>query len=84
MDPLEKVLYLQSNWNSVTECLALSMGVSSPKSFHCVGAGLFSRLPIHLVCRPELLTCGHVHSVLEVHSVKYFHVHVLDRPVLLS
>ena len=36
--PLENVLYLQSNWNNVTECLALSMGVCSQKSFHCVGA----------------------------------------------
>ena len=34
--PLENVLYLQSNWNIVTECLALSMGVCSQKSFHCV------------------------------------------------
>ena len=38
MGPLENVLYFQSNWNIVTECLALSMGVSSLKSFHCVGA----------------------------------------------
>ena len=35
--PLENVLYLQSNQNSVTECLALSMGVCS-QSFHCTGA----------------------------------------------
>ena len=38
MLPLENVLYLQSNSNSVTECLALSMGVCSQKSFYCVGA----------------------------------------------
>ena len=38
MGPLENVLYLQSNWNIVTESLALSMGVCSQKSFHCVGA----------------------------------------------
>ena len=44
--PRENVLYLQSNWNSVTECLALSMGACSQKSFHCAGAGLFSRLMI--------------------------------------
>ena len=36
--PLENVLYLQSNWNSVTEYLALSMGVCLQKSFNCVGA----------------------------------------------
>ena len=36
--PLENGLYLQSNQNIVTECLALSMGVGSLKSFHCVGA----------------------------------------------
>ena len=35
--PLENILHLQSNWNNVTECLALSVGVCSQKSFHCVG-----------------------------------------------
>ena len=32
MDPLENVLYLQSNQNIVIKCLALSMGVYSQKS----------------------------------------------------
>ena len=68
--PLENVLYLQSNQNNVTECLALSMGVCSQKSFHCVGAGLFSRLTILLVLEPVSAACGHVHSVLEaLHEV---------------
>ena len=62
----------------MTECLASSMGVCSQKSFHCVVAWLFFRLAIHLVCRPELLTCGHVHSVLVVPYEKYLDVHVLD------
>ena len=84
MGPLENVLYLQSNWNIVTECLASSMGVCSQKSFHCVGVWLFSRLAIHLVCRPELSTCGHVHSVPVVPYMKYLDIHVLDWPVLLS
>ena len=38
MGSLENILYLQSNWNIVIECLVLSMGVCSQKSFHCVGA----------------------------------------------
>ena len=38
MDPLENVLSLQSNWNIVIECLTLSMGVCSQKSFHYVDA----------------------------------------------
>ena len=86
--PLENILYLHSNWNNVTECLASSMGVCSQKSFHCVGAELFLRLTSLLVCRPVLVACGNVHSMLEVHSVKYFalevHVHVLNLPALLS
>ena len=78
MGPLEIILYLQSNWNIVTECLALSMGVCSQKSFHCVGARLFSRLTIHLVYKPEQSTSGHVHNVPVVPYVNYLDVHVLD------
>ena len=48
--PLENILYLQSNQNSVTEFLAPSMGVCSQKSFHCVVAELLSRLTILQVC----------------------------------
>ena len=88
MVPQENILYLQRNRNSVTECLASSMGVCSQKSFHCVGAGLFSRLMSLLVCKPVLAACGHVHSVLEVHLMKYFAlevcVHGLNLPALLS
>ena len=51
---LENVLYLQSNWNNVTECLASAMGVCSQKSFHCVGAGLFSRIMSLRVSEPEM------------------------------
>ena len=88
MVPLENVLYLQSNQNSVTECLASSMGVCSQKSFHCVGAGLFLRLTSLRVSDPEAVACEHVHKVLEVHFMKYFawevHLHVLNLPALLS
>ena len=87
MVPLENVLYLQSNWNSVTECLTLSMVVYSQTSFQCAGAGLFSRLMSLWVSEPEVSACGHVHKVLEVHFMKYFaqgvHLHVLDLPALL-
>ena len=86
--PLENVLYLHSNENNVTECLASSMEVCSQRSFHCAGAGLFPRLTSLLVREPVLAACGHVHSVLEVHSMKYFalgvHVHVLNLPAFLS
>ena len=86
--PLENILYLQTNWNNVTECLALSMGVCSHKSFHCAGARLFSRLMSLWVLELETAACGHVHLVLEVQSMKYFaqevHLHVLDLPALLS
>ena len=68
MFPLENVLYFQSNWNNVTECLALSMGVCSHKSFHYVGAELFSRLMSLWVSEPVAVACRHVHQVLEVHS----------------
>ena len=78
---------LESNRNNVTECLALSMGVCSQKSFHCADVGLFSRVMSLLVYKPVLAACRHVHSVLVVHSVKYFalevHVHVLNLPALL-
>ena len=88
MDPLENFLYLQSNQINVTECLASSMGVCSYKSFHCVGAGLFSRLMSPQVSEPEAAACRHVYQVLEVHTMKYFawgvHLHVLDLPALLS
>ena len=68
----ENILYFQSNQNSVTECLALSMGVCSQKSFHCAGAGLFSRLMSFWVSEPEVAPWRHVHKVLEVHSMKHF------------
>ena len=38
---------------------------------------------IHLFCKPELLTCGHVHNVIVVPYVKVLDVHALDWPVLL-
>ena len=86
--PLENILYLQSNRNNVTECLASSKRVCSHKSFHCMGAGCFSRLMSLLVSEPVAVACGHVHNVLEVHSMKYFafpvHLHVLDLPALLT
>ena len=50
----------------------MSQNVYSQKSFHCVGAGLFSRITSLWVLEPEAVACGHVHWVLEVHSVKYF------------
>ena len=88
MGPLRNVLYLQSNWNSVTECLASSTGVCSQKSFHYAGARLSSRLMILLLREHVSASCGHVHSVLEVYSMNYFAlgvcVHVLDLPILLS
>ena len=71
------------HWNIVTECLASSMGFCSQKSFHCVGAWPFSRLTIHLVCKPELSTCRHVHNVPVVPYMKLLDVHALDLPVLL-
>ena len=87
MVPLETVLYLQSNQSSVTESLALSMGLCSKKSCHCVGARLSSRLTNLWASEPAAAACGHVHWVLEVHSMKYFawemHVHVLALPAWL-
>ena len=32
---------------------------------------------IHLVCKPELSTCGHVHNVPVVPYMKYLDVHVV-------
>ena len=86
--PLEIILYLQSNWNSVTESLASSMGVCLLKSCCCMGAGLSLKLTNLWASEPVAVACGHVHRVLEVHSMKYFaqemFVHVLDLPALLS
>ena len=36
MGPLENVLFLPSNWNIVTKCLASSMGVCSQKSLYWI------------------------------------------------
>ena len=72
MVPLEIILYLQNNQSSVTESLALLMGVCSQKSYHCVGAGLAVKLPSLCSSEPAVVACGHVHWVLEVHSIKYF------------
>ena len=88
MVPLEIVLFLQTNWSSVTESLASSMGVCSQKSCHCVGARLSFRLPSLWASEPAVAACGHVHWVLEVHSMKYsaweMCVHVLALPACLS
>ena len=53
-----------------------------------MGAGLSLRLLSLWASEPVAVACGHVHRVLEVHSMKYFAqemcVHVLDLPALLS
>ena len=47
----------------MTECLASSMG--SPSIVWV----------LHLVYKPELLTCGHVHNVPVVSYMEYLDVH---------
>ena len=59
--PLEKIIYLQSNQNSVTKCLASSMGVCSLMFFYCVGAGFFlkdNNTPGLKTCFDGLWTCA--------------------------
>ena len=81
MDPLGNVLSLQSNQNIVTICPALSMGICSQKSYHCVGAGLFSRLAILPACRLDSVAGVHAYSRVNVHFAS--NVDVFQRLVIL-
>ena len=72
--PWETSLSLQNNWNIVTICPALSMGICSQKSYHCVGAGLFLRLAILLTCRLDSAAGVHAYSKVNVHFVSNFDV----------
>ena len=70
MDPLGNVLSLQSNQNIVIISPALSMEICSRKSYHCVGAGLFSRLAILPACRLDSVVGVHAYSKVNIHSVR--------------
>ena len=72
MDPLGNILSLQSNQNIVIICPTLSMGICSWKSYHCVGAGLFSRLAILPACRLDSVAGVHAYSKVNVHSASNF------------
>ena len=74
MDPLGNVLSLQSNWNIVIICPALSMGICLQKSYHCVGAGLFSRLAILPACKLDSVAGVHAYSKVNVHFASNFDV----------
>ena len=65
-DPLENILFLPIP--------ALSMGICSQKSYHCVGAGLFLRLAILPACRLDSATGVHAYSKVNVHFVSNFDV----------
>ena len=74
-DSLGNVLSLQSNWNIVTISFALSVGICSWKSYHCVGAGLFLRLAFLPACVPSPGLGVHAYSKANVHFVSNFVVY---------
>ena len=58
MVPLENVLYLQSNQNNVTECLASSIGVCSHKLCRCWTFLKANEFPGFRTCSGGLWTCA--------------------------